>query len=102
MTDLMAIIQSGNGNIKLEVTGEDLLMFSNQLISRAKHELSTAIAEAAEDVTTLRVVLKGISMEDERQRVWFDEYNKALAEAGIPAKLEVVEMQSGTDRKSVV
>ena len=55
-----------------------------------------AKAEAAEDVTTLRVVLKGISMEDERQRVWFDEYNKALAEAGIPAKLEVVEMQSGT------
>jgi hypothetical protein len=40
MTDLMAIIQSGNGNIKLGVTGEDLLMFSNQLISRAKHELS--------------------------------------------------------------
>lgn len=53
-------------------------------------------AKAAEDVTTLRVVLKGISMEDERQKVWFDEYNKALAEAGIPAKLEVVEMQSGT------
>lgn len=46
MTDLLAIIQNGNGNIKLEVTGEDLLLFSNQLISRAKHELSTAIAEA--------------------------------------------------------
>ncbi len=42
MTDLLAIIQNGNGNIKLEVTGEDLLMFSNQLISRAKYELSTA------------------------------------------------------------
>ena len=25
MTDLLAIIQNGNGNIKLEVTGEDLL-----------------------------------------------------------------------------
>lgn len=49
MTDLMAIIQSGNGNIKLEVTGEDLLMFSNQLISRAKYELSTAIAEARKE-----------------------------------------------------
>ena len=48
------------------------------------------------EVVTLRVTLKGISMEDERQRVWFDEYNKALAEAGIPAKLEVVEMQSGS------
>lgn len=54
MTDLMAIIQSGNGNIKLEVTGEDLLMFSNQLISRAKHELSTAIAEARKESTSQR------------------------------------------------
>ncbi|MGN1218981.1 MAG: transcriptional regulator, partial [Phocaeicola sp.] len=33
MTDILAIIQNGNGNIKLEVTGEDLLLFSNQLIS---------------------------------------------------------------------
>ena len=49
MTDLLAIIQNGNGNIKLEVTGEDLLLFSNQLISRAKHELSTAIAEARKE-----------------------------------------------------
>ncbi len=49
MTDILAIIQNGNGNIKLEVTGEDLLMFSNQLISRAKHELSTAIAEARKE-----------------------------------------------------
>ena len=49
MTDLLAIIQNENGNIKLEVTGEDLLLFSNQLISRAKHELSTAIAEARKE-----------------------------------------------------
>ena len=49
MTDILAIIQNGNGNIKLEVTGEDLLLFSNQLISRAKHELSTAIAEARKE-----------------------------------------------------
>ena len=49
MTDLLTIIQNGNGNIKLEVTGEDLLLFSNQLISRAKHELSTAIAEARKE-----------------------------------------------------
>lgn len=49
MTDLLAIIQNGNGNIKLEVTGEDLLLFSNQLISRAKHEFSTAIAEAKKE-----------------------------------------------------
>ena len=49
-----------------------------------------------EEVTTLRIALKGISMEDERQKTWFDNYNKALQEAGIPAELEVVEMQSGT------
>ena len=42
MTDILAIIQNGNGNIKLEVTGEDLLLFSN-------HELSTAIAEARKE-----------------------------------------------------
>ena len=52
--------------------------------------------EGTGEVVTLRVTLKGISMEDERQRAWFDEYNKALAEAGILAKLEVVEMQSGS------
>ena len=49
MTDLLAIIQNGNGNIKLEVTGEYLLLFSHQLISRATHELSTAIAEAKKE-----------------------------------------------------
>ena len=49
-----------------------------------------------EEVTTLKIALKGISMEDERQKTWFDNYNKALQEAGIPAELEVVEMQSGT------
>lgn len=49
MKDLLSIIQEGNANIKLEVTGEDLLLFSNQLISRAKDELSTALAEARKE-----------------------------------------------------
>lgn len=49
MTDLLSIIQNGKANVKLEVTGEDLLAFSDQLISRAKHELSTAIAEARKE-----------------------------------------------------
>lgn len=49
MTDLLSIIQNGSANIKLEITGEDLLVFSNQLISRAKHELSSAIAEARKE-----------------------------------------------------
>lgn len=68
----------------------------------AAEEAGNAEEESAQEqvqsgeVTTLRIVLKGISMEDERQRIWFENYNEALAEAGIAAKLEVVEMQSGT------
>ena len=46
MTDLFSIIQNGNANLKLEVTGEDLLIFSNNLINRAKYELSSMMAEA--------------------------------------------------------
>lgn len=52
--------------------------------------------EQSDEVVTLRLVLKDVSMEDERQKAWFDEYNKALLDAGIPAQLEIVEMQSGT------
>lgn len=47
-------------------------------------------------ITTLRVAFKDTSISDERQKTWFDSYNKALQNAGIPAKLEVVEMQSGS------
>ena len=49
MTNLLSIIQSENARIKLEVTGEDLLVFSNELISRAKSELSVEIAEARKE-----------------------------------------------------
>lgn len=63
MTDLFSIIQNGNANLKLEVTGEDLLIFSNNLINRAKDELSSMMAEARkekflskEDVKKLRDV----------------------------------------------
>ena len=41
MTDILSIINSGNGNIRLEVTGEDLLHFSNQLIRKTKEEMAT-------------------------------------------------------------
>ena len=41
MTDILSIINSGNGNIRLEVTGEDLLHFSNQLIRKTKEEMVT-------------------------------------------------------------
>ena len=49
MDDLISILKNGKGSVKLEVSGEDLLSFSNELINRAKTELSTAIAEARKE-----------------------------------------------------
>ncbi|OAV65979.1 Helix-turn-helix domain protein [Bacteroidales bacterium Barb6XT] len=49
MKNLLSIIQDEKANIKLEVSGEDLLDFSNDLINRAKSELSTEIAEARKE-----------------------------------------------------
>lgn len=51
---------------------------------------------SAEEVTTLRIAMKDVSMENELQKEWLDAFNAALKEAGIMAELEVVEMQSGT------
>jgi predicted DNA-binding transcriptional regulator AlpA len=49
MKNLLSIIQDEKANIKLEMSGEDLLDFSNDLINRAKSELSTEIAEARKE-----------------------------------------------------
>ena len=49
MTDLISILKSGNANVKLEVSGEDLLEFSNELINRAKSELAAAVANAGKE-----------------------------------------------------
>ena len=49
MDDLISILKNGKGNVKLEVSGEDLLTFSNELINRAKTELSAEIAEARKE-----------------------------------------------------
>ena len=49
MDDLISMIKNGKGNVKLEVSGEDLLTFSNELINRAKTELSVEIAEARKE-----------------------------------------------------
>lgn len=49
MKDLLSILQSGEANIKVEVDGDDLLEFSNDLINRAKTELSAEIAEARKE-----------------------------------------------------
>jgi predicted DNA-binding transcriptional regulator AlpA len=49
MKNILSIIQDEKASIKLEVTGEDLLSFSNDLINRAKNELSVEIAEARKE-----------------------------------------------------
>lgn len=49
MKDLLAILQDEKSSIKLEVSGEDLLEFSNELINRAKSELSAEYAEARKE-----------------------------------------------------
>lgn len=49
MNDLFSIIKNKDAIIKLEVSGEDLLDFSNDLINRAKYELSVEIAEARKE-----------------------------------------------------
>lgn len=49
MKNILSIIQNEHACIKLEVTGEDLLNFSNDLINRAKNELSLEIAEARKE-----------------------------------------------------
>jgi transposase len=46
MKNLISILQSESASVKLEVSGEDLLEFSNELINRAKSELSAEYAEA--------------------------------------------------------
>jgi predicted DNA-binding transcriptional regulator AlpA len=49
MNDLISILKSGNASVKLEVSGEDLLEFSNELINRAKSELAAQEAKAHEE-----------------------------------------------------
>ncbi len=49
MNDLISILKGAGANVKLEVSGEDLLEFSNELINRAKSELSVEYAEARKE-----------------------------------------------------
>ena len=49
MTDILSIIQGSNAHVRLEVSGEDLLAFSNNLINRAKDELTTIVEEARKE-----------------------------------------------------
>ena len=60
MQNLLSIIQQEKANIKLEMSGEDLLVFSNDLINRAKSELSVEIAEARKERYLTRQEVKEI------------------------------------------
>ncbi len=62
MKNLLSIIQDEKASIKLEVSGEDLLEFSNDLINRAKSELSTEIAEARKERYLTREVAEYVML----------------------------------------
>ncbi|MFR9634027.1 MAG: helix-turn-helix domain-containing protein [Rikenellaceae bacterium] len=49
MKKIMQLLQTEGANVKLEVSGEDLLAFSNDLINRAVAELSTHAAQSKEE-----------------------------------------------------
>ena len=59
MTDIMSILSAGNANIKLEITGEDLRNFSEELISRAVNEVATAMQDNKEDCLLTKEDKKG-------------------------------------------
>ena len=58
MTDLMQIISNGAANIKLEITGEDLHNFSNELINRAVNEVAVALKATSDDRLLTREEVK--------------------------------------------
>ena len=58
MTDLRQIISNGAANIKLEITGEDLHNFSNELINRAVNEVAVALKATSEDRLLTREEVK--------------------------------------------
>lgn len=58
MTDLMQIISNGQANIKLEITGQDLHNFSNELINRAVSEVAAAVKAAEEERLLTREEVK--------------------------------------------
>jgi predicted DNA-binding transcriptional regulator AlpA len=60
MKNLLSIILNEKASIKLEMSGEDLLAFSNDLINRAKSELSIEIAEARKERYLTRGEVKDV------------------------------------------
>ena len=58
MDNIFKIIQNGSANIKLELNSEDLLVFSHELINRAKSELSVGIAETRKELYLTKTEVK--------------------------------------------
>ena len=58
MTNLMSILSTGGANIKLEITGEDLRQFSEDLINRAVSEVAAAMSESQDDSLLTREEVK--------------------------------------------
>ena len=54
----MQIISNGAANIKLEITGEDLHNFSNELINRAVNEVAVALKATSDDRLLTREEVK--------------------------------------------
>ena len=49
MKNLLSIINDSPGKIKFEISSEDLILFSKELISQSKSELSMEIAESRKE-----------------------------------------------------
>lgn len=58
----MQIISNGAANIKLEITGEDLRNFSNELINRAVNEVAVALKATSDD--------RLLTREEVKEMVW--------------------------------
>ena len=54
----MSILSTGGANIKLEITGEDLRQFSEDLINRAVSEVAAAMSESQDDSLLTREEVK--------------------------------------------
>lgn len=82
---LMAGMFTGCGSVPEESSGESRTI-----------ETEEPEGNGGDETVTLRIVSKELNPQDETQMAWLEEYNRALAEAGINAQLELVNIQSGS------
>lgn len=60
MTDLTSILSNTDANIKLEITGEDLRRYSDDLIARTLNEVVAMMQTAEADRLLTREEVKGL------------------------------------------